>query len=1027
MNPRPHIDIAETERIAALLADPANYTWRAIDCETPGDWTPDLGLTYYTNPSIFRVPGVAGSGQASTLRHRFWDTVYGQRDHTGTRYVGVLIYDAAGQECPMEFRLGADELGRVEPTRHDNRVHLIVLDQPVRFRGEMEVFQLTAPGKGDYRIEQFVLLRERPEPSRFEPHIDRLSARREADGAVTVHFITGQVARCDVVATADGEPAPLRVAPDGARTVHAVRIEGLGAGRAWRLVVAATEKAGATASAEITLAPAAPAPSGHATEVPLEVCGLGRRWPAGLPLTFGVPLAKGRVFPGQRCELRAGNTATPAQTRMISRWPDASARWLLVDATAPAAAGAARFHCSSEPALDSAPLAHPADAGVLAETGGLRLLCAESLRLERRDGTGWRRVVDGLELTGTLADGRTLRGGVPQDVAIEENGPRRAVIRADIPVADEQGVVHLRCRLRLHVYADQPFIRVVQRLEVVSPELPADGDEAERMLRLRRLELRLNCATQAPAHRWVHEHDQAWRATTDSDTEVVPGRMPGHFRVPLAEGTLAVGIKEFWQTWPRGFRQGTGTIALELFPELSGDPLPGDEDAWHRLYFWLKDGAYLLRSGLALRSEWLLGFLPADSGEPAADALFDWLEHPPVVRPDPAYTNATGVLVPFGIKAESVMPEYEALLARALTAFHADREHFRAYGQTNFGDWYGESGWSWGNNEYDPPYCGYLEFLRGGDPRWTELGAQAVRHLADVDTVHPHGCQPVHMPGHLGGYLPPFFRSKIGGTSSHPSHTWVEGPVLHYVLTGDEFTRESIHETRGWLLQDRWFDNCDFINCRESGWHIIHLCMLAAAFDDPRCLNGAAVIVRRVRAKEDPAGGWVRMLAAAHCGCGYPRCRGEAGFMVGILMTGLKRYHALTGDAEAARMLVGGARWLIRETYDAQSGHFRNHSCAKRTKGGDPWSTQTIMEGLADAYALSRDEEIGGYVRDGIKVIGRPPEEHLDHMGLGKAMAAQMRYVPGIQAALAGRPIARNTSEEGQQWTFHRYRPTSAR
>lgn len=80
-------------------------------------------------------------------------------------------------------------------------------------------------------------------------------------------------------------------------------------------------------------------------------------------------------------------------------------------------------------------------------------------------------------------------------MAIEENGPRRAVIRADIPVADEQGVVHLRCRLRLHTYADQPFIRVVQRLEVVSPELPTDGDEAKRMLRLRRFDLRLNCAT----------------------------------------------------------------------------------------------------------------------------------------------------------------------------------------------------------------------------------------------------------------------------------------------------------------------------------------------------------------------------------------------------------------------------------------------------------------------------------------------------------------------------------------------------
>jgi hypothetical protein len=979
MNVLPHIDVAEPERIAAILADPANYAWRAIDSETPGDWTPDLGITAYPNPSLMRVPGVAWSGQASTLRHRFWGTVERQCDHTGMRYVGVLLYDAAGLECPMELRLGADELGRVEPVRHDNRVHLIVLDQPVLFRGEMEVFQLTAPGKGEYRIEQFVLLRERPEPSRFEPRIDRLSARREADGAVTVHCITSQVAACEITAQADGESTSLRVASSGAHTVHAVRLEGLRGDRAWRLNVTATEKAGATAATEITLAAATPAPAGRATEIPLELCGLGQAWPACLPLTFGVPLEPGRVFPGQRCELRAGSSVTPVQPRILSHWPDGSARWLLADTVAPAAAGA------------------------LAETGRLRVLLDGGLRIERHDGAAWKHIANGLELIGALADGRLLKGGTPQDVAIEENGPRRAVIRTDISVADEQGVVHLRCRLRLHVYADQPFIRVVQRLEVVSPELPTDGDEAKRMLRLRRLELRLTCATQAPAKRWVHEHDQTWRATSESGTEVVPGRRPGHFRVPFAEGTLAVGIKEFWQTWPRGFRQDAKAIVLELLPELSGDLLPGDEDAWHRLYFWLKDGAYLLRSGLALRSEWLLGFLPADAGEPAADALFDWLEHPPVVRPDPAHTNATDVLVPFGLKAESAMPEYEALLTRALDAFHADREHFRAYGQINFGDWYGESAWSWGNNEYDPPYCGYLEFLRGGDPDWCELGAQAARHLADVDTVHPHGCQAVHMPGHLGGYLPPLFRSKIGTTFSVPSHTWVEGPVLHYLLTGDEFTHESILETRNWLLQDHWFDNCEFSNCRESGWHIIHLCMLATAFDDPRCLNSAAVIVRRVREKEDPAGGWVHMHVAAHCGCGYPRCHGEAGFMVGVLLSALKRYHALTGDAEAARMLVGGARWLIRNTYDAKSGHFRYTSCEKRTKGGTFQYTQWVLEGLADAYALSRDEEIGGYLRDGLKAIGRFPEG-LDHLGLGKAMAMQMRYVPGIQAALGKHP-----------------------
>jgi hypothetical protein len=63
--------------------------------------------------------------------------------------------------------------------------------------------------------------------------------------------------------------------------------------------------------------------------------------------------------------------------------------------------------------------------------------------------------------------------------------------------------------------------------------------------------------------------------------------------------------------------------------------------------------------------------------------------------------------------------------------------------------------------------------------------------------------------------------------------------------------------------------------------------------------------------------------------------------------------------------------------------------------------TQWVLEGLADVFALFCDEEIGSDVRDGLKTIERFPD-WLDHLGLGKAMAMQMRYVPGIQAALAG-------------------------
>ena len=42
----------------------------------------------------------------------------------------------------------------------------------------------------------------------------------------------------------------------------------------------------------------------------------------------------------------------------------------------------------------------------------------------------------------------------------------------------------------------------------------------------------------------------------------------------------------------------------------------------------------------------------------------------------------------------------------------------------------------------------------------------------------------MHMPGHVGGYLPPYFKSKISGTQSIPSHTWIEG--LTFQSTDEE-------------------------------------------------------------------------------------------------------------------------------------------------------------------------------------------------------------------------------------------------
>ena len=365
-----------------------------------------------------------------------------------------------------------------------------------------------------------------------------------------------------------------------------------------------------------------------------------------------------------------------------------------------------------------------------------------------------------------------------------------------------------------------------------------------------------------------------------------------------------------------------------------------------------------------------------------------------------------------------MLDRYERALDGGYEQWIADREIRRQYGWLNFGDWYGESAWSWGNNEYDPPFAHYCEYLRGGDPRWFILGAEAARHLTDVDTVNfstdatQVGAQYTHMPGHAGGYLPPYFRSKMGGSSTVPSHTWVEGSVLHYLLTGDENLRESLDRTALWLIGSGLKDyaggiqHYDFANCRECGWHLIHLTALARMSTTPRYLNAAALIVERVLQRQEPGGGWERVLKEGHCGCEPPRERGEAGFMVGVLLSGLRRYHELTGDGRVRDAILGAVDWLLRRTYDGASGHFRYTPCLHRGGGPQPVYTRQVIEGLAYAHALTGRSDLRDLVQRGLGDVSALPQAspEPDHAGFGKDWASQTRYVPSLLAYLTRRP-----------------------
>ena len=1083
MEDTPLIDVAESDRITELLNAPDTFTFEAFAAETLDGLVPDIGLTgKYPHRSVYRPPSLTNAGVPASLSHRFWGTSDGRASHTGRRWIGVLMYDEHGRDCSLEVRLGADHIGRIVPQRHDNRRHLYVLDRPADFMGGMEVFNLLGTGDASYRLETIALLAARPEPTRYAPQVARATARlrRRQSGKVevVVDFITQPATRCSVelVRVADGTSVgraadeeyhslhthTLHTTRDEAATDHIVRI-------------VAAELGGEGAEVEVPVTgqsqgDRAGAGSGTVVTVPVQVSNLSSRSLSTVPATFGVPVPRGSVVGPTTGTWQIEDASVTVQCRPHGFWPDGSANWVLVDGPLPQPleaasagaqpragtvtlmpAGAAKDAATADAADADAVTSQQDDGAVSLANGRFRLSVRAGATdplptVEvRADDGAWRAAHRASSARVTLGTGLELSQGPVEDVLLEESGPRRAVVRYRFGHVDAAGVAHLRSTVRVHIYGGLSALRIVHRLEVVSPHLPptaggtgadipADartvreavaGEDGERatLLTLRSAELCLDRGPHTEASwsagsqpvspssglRLVHEHDQGHRVETDT-VELADGRIPGRVSVTDADGScINLGLRDFWQTYPRGIRVAEDSIAIEILPALSGDERPGDEEAWQSIYFWLDADRYLLKAGLALTSELLLTYGERD------EQLFDWFADPPAVRPTLSWLNESGVMSPLAPKNTGLAENYEREMEGGYDQWIEDREIWRSYGLINYGDWYGESGYSWGNNEYDPAFAHYCEFLRGGDPRWFRIAGEAARHLGDVDTINfstdalQVGGQYMHIAGHAGGYLPPYFRSKMRGSITIPSHTWVEGMVLHYLLTGDENQRESLDRTAQWLLRSGLsdfaggIDYYDFSNCRECGWHLTHLTALARMSESPRSLNAAALIVDRVLERQEPGGGWERLLSESHCGCPPPRERGEAGFMVGVLLSGLRRYHELTGDERVVAAIVGGARWLVARTYDRASGHFRYTPCLIRGGGPSPGQTKQVIEGLAYAFALSGDAELGEVLERGLGDVGGLPSasKEAPSSGFGKAWTSEARYVPTLLAYVA--------------------------
>lgn len=198
------------------------------------------------------------------------------------------------------------------------------------------------------------------------------------------------------------------------------------------------------------------------------------------------------------------------------------------------------------------------------------------------------------------------------------------------------------------------------------------------------------------------------------------------------------------------------------------------------------------------------------------------LEDPPIVVVDPEWSLRAGI--PLQLNRIGKVP----LLDRYLKNYEEEGmfcpsgiEKFQLHGLFNYGDHTGDGGWA--NLESYSDYSTLLRSLRSGSPETLRLGLAAAEHYRDMDVNHIKNLTIMHSCNHVIG-------------NNHFGHAWIQGILLHYLMTGDQRSREVVHQIGNAFLAIP-IQSEDIRENRELGYYLLTMADISLALGDKRYIN----------------------------------------------------------------------------------------------------------------------------------------------------------------------------------------------
>ena len=373
----------------------------------------------------------------------------------------------------------------------------------------------------------------------------------------------------------------------------------------------------------------------------------------------------------------------------------------------------------------------------------------------------------------------------------------------------------------------------------------------------------------------------------DADELLAEGhRARGWLQASGDSGGVAVGVREFWQNFPKAVQFNAGRLRIGLWPrEYAGvHEILGGEQKTHEMLFVFQG--------------------PDTPANRVKQRLAAFLQ-PLYAIPDPHAVIDSATFGPTAPLDRQRYAELEATCDTAVSArggrpdtIQSQWEQIDEFGWRHFGDTFadnerapaqmvrdypehhiGSMPISHYVNEYDVISTLMLQGIRRSDPQWLWMADVMARHHADICIYHSDAGAPAYRHGPfmhtthetaayrstLRSY--PIEAKRYGlrygqGGGPNAGHTYVDCLAHHYRLTGDRVSRDALLEVANWAADSPWFQPDMMGDNRGYGNFLATFVQAYQLTGDPKFYDRAMTLVGWIEEPFEGLGGTLLTKAA---------------------------------------------------------------------------------------------------------------------------------------------------------------------